>query len=192
MMADSISAVLCGLAQNGDTAQWRDGKAIFRAPSEPPADVIDLIDGRKCEISVFLHPDAVQRRLEAEADLLQAPRPPDIGDDHWQIARRCTMWQRSANCSSFASHQRSSALTMPIGADCWDCVAQAYSQPLVGGCWHVPVAQMLTRQALLAEESALALKRGAWPPSCARSTKQCRLNGRLSCSRCIPSCASGR
>jgi hypothetical protein len=86
MMADSISAVLSRLAQSGVSVQWRDGRAVFSAPTEPPADVVVFIDAHKAEVSDFLRPDAVQRRLEAEADLLQAPRPPDVSDSAWEIA----------------------------------------------------------------------------------------------------------
>jgi hypothetical protein len=53
---------------------------VFSAPAEPPPDVVGLIDARKAEISEFLRPDAVQRRLDAEADLLRAPPPPDVSD----------------------------------------------------------------------------------------------------------------
>ena len=67
MMADSVPAVLGRLAQDGVSVQWRDGKAVFKASAEPPSDVVALIDARKAEVSAFLHPDAVQRRLEAEA-----------------------------------------------------------------------------------------------------------------------------
>jgi hypothetical protein len=88
MMEDSISAVLSRLARNGVSVRWAAGKALFSAPTEPPADVVALIDARKVEISTFLHPDAVQRRLDAEADLLQAPRPPDVGDGQWETAMR--------------------------------------------------------------------------------------------------------
>ena len=88
MMADSIPVVLGQLAQCGVSVRWRDGKAVFSAAAEPPADVVALIDARKAEISAFLHPEAVQRRLDAEADVLQAPQPPDVRDDHWEAALR--------------------------------------------------------------------------------------------------------
>jgi hypothetical protein len=88
MMEDSISAVLSRLAQDGVSVRWRSGKAVFTAAAEPPADVVALIDARKAEVSAFLDPNAVQRRLDAEADLLRAPRPPDIGDSAWQTALR--------------------------------------------------------------------------------------------------------
>jgi hypothetical protein len=84
----TISAVLSRLAQSGVSVQWRDGKAVFSAAAEPPADVVAFVDTHKAEISAFLHPDAVQRRLEAEADSLRAPRPPDVSDGQWEIALR--------------------------------------------------------------------------------------------------------
>ena len=36
----------------------------------------------------MLDPSEVQRRLEAGADLLQAPRPPDVSDSQWEVALR--------------------------------------------------------------------------------------------------------
>jgi hypothetical protein len=87
-MADSIPAVLSQLAQAGISIGWRDGKAVFSAPTEPPSETVALIDSRKGEISAFLRPDVVQRRFEAETDLLQAPRPPDVNDSAWQAALR--------------------------------------------------------------------------------------------------------
>ncbi len=78
----------CPAARNGVSVQWRDGKAIFSAAAEPPPEIVALIDARKAEVSDFLHPDAVQRRLDAEADLLRAPRPPDVSDSAWQTALR--------------------------------------------------------------------------------------------------------
>jgi hypothetical protein len=68
-MANSIPVVLCELAREGVSVQWRDGKAIFSAATEPPTDVVALIDAHKADISAFLHPEAIQRRLDAEADL---------------------------------------------------------------------------------------------------------------------------
>ena len=68
--------------------RWRDGKAVFKAATEPPADIVALIDARKAEISAFLHPEAVQCRLDAEAEVLRAPRPPDVSDGHWEVALR--------------------------------------------------------------------------------------------------------
>ena len=85
-MAIPIPAVLGRLAQEGVSVQWRDGKAVFKAAAAPPADIVELIDARKAEISAFLHPDAVRRRLDAEAEVLRASRPPDVGDDRWQTA----------------------------------------------------------------------------------------------------------
>jgi hypothetical protein len=83
MMTDSIPAVLNRLARSGVSVRWHDGRAVFSAAAEPPADVVALIDARKAEISEFLRPDAVQRRLYAEADL---PRPPDVSDGAWRTA----------------------------------------------------------------------------------------------------------
>ena len=87
-MTHSVPAVLRRLAQVGVSVQWRDDKAIFKAAVEPPSDIVALIDARKADISAFLHPDAVQRRLDAEADVLRAPRPPDVADTHWATAMR--------------------------------------------------------------------------------------------------------
>jgi hypothetical protein len=86
VMGDSIPAVLAQLAQSGVSVRWRDGKAVFGARAEPPADVVALIDARKVEVSAFLHPEAVQRRLRAETAVLQAERPPDVSDDRWETA----------------------------------------------------------------------------------------------------------
>ena len=85
-MADSVPAVLGRLAQADVSVQWRDGKAVFKAAAEPPPDVVALIDARKADISAFLHPDAVRRRLEAKAEVLRAPRPPDVTDGRWETA----------------------------------------------------------------------------------------------------------
>jgi hypothetical protein len=85
-MDDSVPAVLSQLALAGVTVQWRDGKAVFKAVAAPSAGVIALIDARKADISAFLHPDAVRRRLDAEAEVLQAPCPPDVSDDRWETA----------------------------------------------------------------------------------------------------------
>jgi hypothetical protein len=84
----TISAVLSRLAQSGVSVRWRDGKAVFSAPTEPPSDVVVLIDAHKGEISDFLRPEAVQRRLDLEADLLRAPCPPDVDDGRWEAALR--------------------------------------------------------------------------------------------------------
>ena len=88
MMADSVPAVLGSLAQVGVSVQWRGGRAVFKAAAAPPADIVALIDTRKAEISAFLHPDAIQSRLDAEANVLRAPRPPDVADDRWETALR--------------------------------------------------------------------------------------------------------
>jgi hypothetical protein len=58
------------------------------ADRKPDADLLDAIAGCKADISAFLHPDAVRRRLEAEAEVLRAPRPPDVTDVHWAAALR--------------------------------------------------------------------------------------------------------
>jgi hypothetical protein len=85
-MEDAIPAVLGKLAQSGVSVPWRDGKAVFKAAAEPPADIVALIDARKAEISAFLNPEVVQRRLDAETDVLQAERPPDVSEDRWETA----------------------------------------------------------------------------------------------------------
>ena len=82
----TIPALLTRLAESGVSVRWRDGKAVFRAAAAPPADIVALIDARKAEVSAFLHPEAVQRRLHAETDVLQAERPPDVSDDRWETA----------------------------------------------------------------------------------------------------------
>jgi hypothetical protein len=87
-MGDSIPAVLAQLAGGGVSVRWRDGKAVFKAAAAPPADIVALIDARKAEISAFLHPDAVQGRLDAEAEVLQALQPPDVTAPHWEAALR--------------------------------------------------------------------------------------------------------
>jgi hypothetical protein len=87
-MADSIPTVLSQLALLGVSVQWRDGKAVFRAAAAPPADIVALIDARKTEVSAFLCPEAVQRRLDAEAEVLRATGPPDINDDRWETAMK--------------------------------------------------------------------------------------------------------
>jgi hypothetical protein len=83
---DAIPAVLAQLAQHGVSVRWRDGKAVFKAAAAPPADIVALINARKAEVSAFLHPEAVQHRLHAETDVLQAERPPDVSDDRWETA----------------------------------------------------------------------------------------------------------
>jgi hypothetical protein len=85
-MEDAVPAVLGKLAQCGVSVHWRDGKAVFRAAAAPPADIVALINARKAEVSAFLNPEAVQRRLHAETDVLQAERPPDVSDDRWETA----------------------------------------------------------------------------------------------------------
>jgi hypothetical protein len=85
-MEDSIPLVLGRLAQYGVFVQLRDGKAAFKAKAAPPADIVDLINACKAEVSAFLHPEVVQRRLDAEAEVLQAPCPPDVSDDRWEAA----------------------------------------------------------------------------------------------------------
>ena len=85
-MEDAIPAVLARLAQHVVSVRWRDGNAVFKAAAAPPADIVALIDARKAEVSVFLHPEAVQHRLDAEAEVLQAPCPPDVSDGHWETA----------------------------------------------------------------------------------------------------------
>jgi hypothetical protein len=77
-MEDPIPAVLDRLAQNGVSVQWRDGKAVFSATAEPPADIVALIDAHRTDISAVLSP---------EADILRA-RPPDVSDDRWEAALR--------------------------------------------------------------------------------------------------------
>jgi hypothetical protein len=87
-MTHSVPAVLRRLAQVGVSVQWRGDRAVFKAVAAPPPDVVALIDERKAEVSAFLHPDAVQRRLDAKTDVLRTARPPDVTDDHWRAALR--------------------------------------------------------------------------------------------------------
>jgi hypothetical protein len=87
-MEDPVPAVLARLARSGVSVRWRDGKAVFKAAAEPPADIVALINARKAEVSAFLHPEAVRRRLDAEADVLRAPHPADVSDAHWEVAIR--------------------------------------------------------------------------------------------------------
>lgn len=58
------------------------------ADRRPDAGLLEAIAGRKAEIIAFLDPAAVQRRLEVEAEVLRAPRPPDVADAHWAAALR--------------------------------------------------------------------------------------------------------
>jgi hypothetical protein len=58
------------------------------ADRKPDSNLLDAIAGCKAEIIALLHPDAVRRRLEAEAEVLRAPRPPDVIDAHWAAAQR--------------------------------------------------------------------------------------------------------
>jgi hypothetical protein len=85
-MADSIPAVLSQLTPAGVSVQWCAGRAVFTAAAAPSAGIIALIDARKADISAFLHPDAVRRRLDAEAEVLRAPRPPHVSEDRWETA----------------------------------------------------------------------------------------------------------
>jgi hypothetical protein len=87
-METSIPSVLGKLAQSGVSVQWRDGRAVFKAPAPPAAEIVALIDARKAEISAFLHPEAVQRRLDAEAMVFQTKQPPDATDVQWDVAMR--------------------------------------------------------------------------------------------------------
>jgi hypothetical protein len=87
-MESSVPAVLVRLAQSNVSVLWRDGKAVFRAAAAPPADIIALIEARKADISTFLCAEAVQRRLDAKADVLRAERPSDVSDAHWATALR--------------------------------------------------------------------------------------------------------
>ena len=56
------------------------------ADRKPDEDLLDAIVGCKADISALLHPDAVRRRLEAEAEVLRAVRPPDVAADRWATA----------------------------------------------------------------------------------------------------------
>jgi hypothetical protein len=56
------------------------------ADRKPDSDLLDAIAGCKADIIAFLHPDAVRRRLEAEAEVLRAVRPPDVAADRWATA----------------------------------------------------------------------------------------------------------
>jgi hypothetical protein len=87
-MEETIPAVLAQLAQSGVSVRWRDSKAVFRAAAAPPTGIVALINARKAEVSAFLNPEAVQRRFDAEAEVLRAPRPPDVSDGHWEVALR--------------------------------------------------------------------------------------------------------
>lgn len=56
------------------------------ADREPDPDLLAALADAKPQIVAFLHPDAVQRRLDAEADVLRAPCPTDIDDGRWGAA----------------------------------------------------------------------------------------------------------
>jgi hypothetical protein len=92
-VTDSVAAVLRQLAESGVSARWSDenGKAVFKAAARPPAEVIALIEARKAEISAFLHPESVKRRLDAEAEAIGAKRPVDTTDERWEEALRGLM-----------------------------------------------------------------------------------------------------
>jgi hypothetical protein len=58
------------------------------ADRRPASGLLEAIANCKADIVALLHPDAVRRRLEAEAEVLRAPRPPDVADAHWAAALR--------------------------------------------------------------------------------------------------------
>jgi hypothetical protein len=105
-MEVTIPAVLVRLAQSGVSVRRRDDKAVFRAAAAPSSDIIALIEARKADISAFLHPDAVRRRLEAgaEAEVLRAARPPDVSDAHWEVALRGLRAFLAAGLGAEAEH----------------------------------------------------------------------------------------
>jgi hypothetical protein len=84
-----IAAEALALAKaHGVTIRLDGAELELTADRKPDADLLDAIAGCKADISAFLHPDAVRRRLEAEAEVLRAPRPPDVTDVHWAAALR--------------------------------------------------------------------------------------------------------
>jgi hypothetical protein len=90
-VTDSVAAALRKLAESGVSAEWSEGGAVFKAAAPPPAEIVALIDARKAEISTFLHPESVKRRLDAAMAAIGAKRPADATDEQWGAAMRGLM-----------------------------------------------------------------------------------------------------
>ena len=84
----TAAEVLALAKAHGVTIKLDGAELELTADRKPGADLLDAIAGCKAEIITFLHPDAVRRRLEAEAEVLRAARPPDVSDVHWEVAKR--------------------------------------------------------------------------------------------------------
>ena len=84
----TAAEVLALAKAHGVTIRLDGAELELTADRKPDSDLLDAIAGCKAEIIAFLHPDAVRRRLEAEAEVLRAPRPPDVTDAHWAAALR--------------------------------------------------------------------------------------------------------
>ena len=84
----TAAEVLTLAKAHGVTIKLDGAELELTADRKPGADLLDAIAGCKAEIITFLHPDAVRRRLEAEAEVLRAPRPPDVADADWAAALR--------------------------------------------------------------------------------------------------------
>ena len=84
----TVAEVLALAQARGVTIRLDGAELELTADRKPDSDLLDAIAGCKAEIVAFLHPDAVRRRLEAEAGVLRAPRPPDVTDAPWKAAMR--------------------------------------------------------------------------------------------------------
>jgi hypothetical protein len=84
----TAAEVLTLAKARGVTIRLDGAELELTADRKPDADLLDAIAGCKVEIFAFLHPDAIRCRLEAEAEVLRAPRPPDVTDAHWAAALR--------------------------------------------------------------------------------------------------------
>ena len=73
---------------HGVTIRLDGAELELTADRKPDADLLEAIAGCKAGLLAFLHPDAVRRRLETEAEVLRAPRPPDVTEAHWEVALR--------------------------------------------------------------------------------------------------------
>jgi hypothetical protein len=82
----TVAEVLALAQARGVTIRLDGAELELSADRKPDSDLLDAIAGRKADIVAFLHPDAVRRRLEAEAGVLRAPRPPDVTDVAWKTA----------------------------------------------------------------------------------------------------------
>ena len=82
----TVAEVLALAQARGVTIRLDGAELELSADRKPNSDLLDAIAGRKADIVAFLHPDAVRRRLEAEAGVLRAPRPPDVTDVAWKTA----------------------------------------------------------------------------------------------------------